>query len=215
LKVKLLRRVFCVVMCVVILACSSVNAFCVEIYSSIYKLQWNDNGWNTLRIQWYDYNCASANSPIASKLDAGTNFWSSESFVSDVEVPLNTAGSIAHAVPERDWWEEYWDNNFAAALEAAGVTFIFDTNYNMITTDNVAYSTGLIEEAVIYYNPTGVLSVYQGSLECLVAHEIGHALGFGHHTSNPSIMRQGLKNYTGLQPVDITDLYDKYYDSAQ
>jgi len=140
------------------------------------------------------------------------NYWGSLNGVTTINTYNSVDGCMAHAVPTTTWWESYWSDSFDYVYGAAGVTFVTDTGYLQVTESNVSLSTGLIRDAIIYYNPMEGAHYNFTSLNdsCLVAHEVGHALGFGHHTDNPSIMQQGRKSYTGLQTVDVADFNAKY-----
>jgi len=92
LKVKLLRRVFCVVMCVVILACSSVNVFGSNLYNVNYK--WSDCMLGCLNVQWLNLNVPNTVTSIGvttSTLWSGNYMWTSKF---DGHIPNTSCVSI-------------------------------------------------------------------------------------------------------------------------
>lgn len=88
-------------------------------------------------------------------------------------------------------------------------------NGTRITSSNVSSAGGKIRNATIYLTPFWS-ETYAGcsavNYRCLIAHEMGHALGFGHYVAGTaSIMVQGVKSYTSLQSKDRYDFTAKYF----
>lgn len=138
------------------------------------------------------------------------SYWNVFSGVTIINAYNSTYGCIAHSIPTITWWEAYFQNDFFALLQNTGLTFLYDTGNMQVTQANVSLSTGLIKNATIFYSPESIFSDYTAvNYKCLVAHEVGHALGFGHENYD-SIMLQGTKNYQALTNGDISRFNAKY-----
>ena len=101
----------------------------------------------------------------------------------------------------------------------AAITYPFDTNGREITNVTSANaSTKKIRSARIEVNPVTNASILSGltaiGYRAILAHEIGHALGFGHYWSSCTIMYSAvanIKTITSLTSYDISEFTRKYY----
>lgn len=218
MKVKLLRRAFCVVMCVVILACSSVNAFAAELFNDEYEYKWGNSSGSSVYIDWFNVNFPTSGRITYSDLFSGV--WSWISVINSINANntytnTTSTGWISFSIVTSEaWW------NARTGLWA-DYTYAFTHPYdenNIVIRDGMVVDPDypathpMCGQRIMYanvffnYDTTIFTGVTKSSI---VAHEIGHVLGFGHETSN-SIMEQGTLSYTQIQGTDITNYNDKY-----
>lgn len=123
---------------------------------------------------------------------------------------------IIFSTPTASWWNQLWGNS---ATKTIGYTELYDTNgTQLLTKSSIQNSTRRIRSATIYFNPTVSSNCYVGmtaqGYRNVIAHELGHALGFAHYNNAASIMKTATMNivgYTSLQPYDKTCFANKYY----
>lgn len=221
MKVKLLRRVFCVVMCIVILACSSVNAFGAPLFGGVDEYYWDSyDPYSTVEMYWIDVNISNSfyGGINRGNLVGGINAWvigtreCTPHIVmteyNGANVPWPDDGWIAHSIPGRLFWE--------------GLFVFSEDSYNTLG-KTVLYSGANevvqgypgrenITHGYVYYNYNhNNMTGYNWTNT--VAHEIGHTLGFGHYSGVPTIMNPGNTDYVTLQAYDINEFVQKYRSS--
>ena len=123
-------------------------------------------------------------------------------------------------------------SDLALSSSTLGLTWIVDTKGNdLLTNNDFENSSGVIYRALIYMNPTGDIfytgtsdiTTVKNRIQKTMVHEIGHAMGLGHHdrasydpisSTTYSVMRQGFPdmNRTGIVPQahERADLYNMY-----
>lgn len=227
LKVKLLRRVFCMVMCVVILACSSTNVLADELYEYEYNdltcFRWANRNSYALNIAWININIPTSGSGITtSNLNNGRDIWTVHSdyftqggnprvIVNDTSLTSwPSSGWIAHTIPAENYWIDLI-GAFSDYSNTAGRAVLTSTLGNPIQSNNTDSCGTEIAYATIYYNP--VTTVFaRVDRNITVAHECGHALGFGHTDSTADVMYYNgcYCTATGLSQNELTYYENKY-----
>lgn len=224
MKVKLLRRVFCVVMCVVILACCSVNVFAVDWLNR--PLKWSNSGSGHVNIYWADFDAPYSGIGVThSKIASGAAMWvngtsviSSRLYATEVSVSqLGTysSGWIAFVMATPEYWS---DVEFGLLSEEV---FAVTNAYDSIGMPIEQSSSNLIAQSYIFYSPTHdtedidpeFVETPVSNWASIMAHEIGHSLGFGHTASSvESIMRKDIASlgYASLKLYDQGDFHRKY-----
>ena len=128
--------------------------------------------------------------------------------ISNSHLDFGTATSAA--------WSSYFGS---AASTTLGYTRNSDTNGTLITSASIAQSsTGVIQSSAIMFNPDYTYWSLDKYQRFVIAHEIGHAIGFGHSdrsdyspSTSPSIMVSDPPGtYYTLQTHDINDFNNKY-----
>ncbi len=206
---KKLRRVCLFLLFVIFFAGSTFEVSAVERYAS-HPLYWQHYSGNSLYIAWFDYNVS--NWLVSSNLSGGHDYWANNS--SDVSIICEEQSSsygnprIAHATPTSEWWE----SNVSPFLDVYAACEKYDSNGTVITDSNYSGCTNYIRSANIYYTPDESLmsQLNVRNIKCMIAHEIGHALGYGEYNMGDSIMNQGVKTFSGLQQYDLNELERNY-----
>lgn len=205
------------------LAASLTAGFCsfasAEEWYPGHSLNWNYATSTTVTVKWYNDNIDLINSALGKNVNAGLNYWASSfsSFkLSRVYTSSSTAGVVILKLPSQSWWNATAPDDYSAE-NGTGLTHIFNMNGSRIANAaDAANANGKIRNAIIYFNPNSNAAAYgyftDVNYRCTIAHELGHALGFGHVTNGtPSIMFQGRKFYTSLQSIDRLNYQYKYF----
>lgn len=199
------------------------DARAYELYPGYPKAWSSRTSYNQAALVHYDGNLESVYSSVS--IATAYNRWavscSGNVYVTNT-VTQNSQypnGRIYYIVPTTNYWEGivgtaniYW---------WLGVTLLYDTNGASITLQTASTTTSFIKSANILIQPTyyGTFSsLTTNEKNCVVTHEIGHALGFGHpkdSQGNPlitgySIMDDGAISYTSIQTLDKNNLIAKY-----
>lgn len=181
------------------------NAMAAELYPGT-PVSWGIYAGNNLSIVWHNYNVTGT---LGSCLSGGMQYWTSQTMVTASSTTSFASAKLVHVNASQAWWDAQF--NAFEVEEVYAATAIYDTNGVGISASNVASTTRLIGGANIYYSPYSVFGDFTTTnYKSLVAHEIGHALGFGHYEDTPSIMNDGKLSFTSLQTYDINEFNDKY-----
>jgi len=126
----------------------------------------------------------------------------------------NSSCRIYYMVPTQTFWHTVWGCSDAWFN---GYTQWYDSNGIEITSQTASNTTSYIKAANIFIQPPeyDVFADYPTSEKiCVVAHEIGHALGFGHTPQNVptgnTIMDDTATSYTAITALDKSNLIAKY-----
>ena len=156
-------------------------------------------GWPVLEYR----NNISSSHPVYSYVDAGMGYWVSTGLISATPANILTA-KITHKVAgELAWYLKFGSNYYV-------VTAYTEATSDVVLTPTNAYTASLrITSADIVYNPYA--SSYNAvTAKTIVAHEIGHCLGFGENDSSQySIMAQGYI-HNNIMYRDYLGLFVKY-----
>lgn len=207
------------------LAVTLVIGFCPKAsaaeYYSEYPIKWNSytNASPTTRsltFRWYNNNLLNSN--FTSQINSAFGYWKYFYGVTATRV-YNTndlTALIIFSTPTASWWHQLWGNDDTQTI---GYTEIYDTKgTQLLTKSSIQNSTRRIRSATIHFNPTLSSEIYVGmtsqGYRNVIAHELGHALGFAHYDNAASIMNkwtEDIVGYTSLQPYDKTCFANKYY----
>ena len=201
---------------------SDVRAY--EIYPNYPKAWSSRTTYNQAALIHYDGNLESVYSDVS--IATAYNKWavscSGNVYVTNTvtQNPQNPSGRIYYLVPT----QQYWANKFGefSGVSVLGYTFLYDTNGIEIHDEQTASTTtSLIKSANLFIQPqsfTAFDDLTVAQKHCVIAHEIGHALGFGHPKdsegheieTHESIMDHEAKDYLGIGPQDCDNLISKY-----
>ncbi len=168
-----------------------------------------------MTIRWYNYNVSNTN--FTSNFTSALSYWKVFYGVSVTKVTSDSflVSLIEFVTPTTTWWNSKFNST------VVGVTYPYDTNGKEINSAATAQSsTKKIRSALIYFNPDTNAFGYWGMTSLayrnVIAHEVGHALGFGHYNGGASIMNSDIsdfESYTGLQLYDRNEFSRKYYSN--
>lgn len=176
----------------------------------------------SMTIRWYNYNVINSNwtNQFSS---AFSSYWGTRYGVSISRVTSgnDTTALITFVAPAQSVWSSKLKAKGYDPGSVAAITYPFDTNGREISDATSANaSTQLIRSARIEVNPVTDAPILSGltatGYRAILAHEIGHALGFGHYWSSPTIMYSAvdnIKTITSLTSYDIIEFTRKYYGS--
>jgi len=207
MNVKRLRRLFCVLLCVVIMVCSCVTASAATWENVV-------NGQLVVDVTYYDIATIISNTTtLLANFSAAVDYWDDLPQVSCTEVEFYNYyggnGSILHSRPS----EAFWNNKTYYDPNVAGITIAYDTFGRDISSFLDSSEGLLIRTAVIYYCPRASRYTNYTSLKfrSLHAHETGHAFGLTHSTNQNSIMVEyGEPAYAALPDCDV-DQFEELY----
>lgn len=205
--------------CLILISSIPICASAAELYSSSYPKAWYARtSSNYPYVAHYDSNVFST---YGVYISGGYSIWNNSGRASNYSISSSSSTSyrIYHMVPTLTWWQNILSSN---AQFVQAITYPYDTNGTQITSGNYATTTSSIRSATVYYQPTGTGYNSFNNLSntekyCVIAHEIGHALGFGHYDgttssgSYASIMNSLQdRSFTALTNYDYACLITKY-----
>lgn len=205
-------------LCVVGLVSISVpkRAEAAEIYPSA-PLKWSSYeyerpGKYSVEVAWYNNNIT--NTKFTSNFSYAMSTWKGTGHLTAVKVSSSVGNVLTFSMPT----ESYWNLNIAKGnSDIVGYTYLFrsgDGNQIKSAADAAGAANGTIHSAIIFFCPTsGTYNGYSDAMmRNLIAHEMGHALGFGHYGSSASdsiMYRYNSSIYT-LTSYDKTCFKNKY-----
>lgn len=211
-----MKRIASVLFILVLLVCSVSAA---EMYNPAKK--WYSSGNGKAYIKQYEYdlnnNCRPSYVYPDASISSGYFLWEANTqigirVVNESVSTMNVSGRIVHLVPTRSGWDGLWDTDDQRRYYVA-LTHNCDTNSVQITTLNAGQTTDYIANANIYYQHSdyGNLDYYSTSqFSSLIAHEMGHVLGFGHVDTDTTSIMHPSSAASGLNNNDKSALASKY-----
>ena len=211
--------------CVGFLFCiCSTPAYAAEMYPG-YPIKWANSSGRTITVTYRIHETSNfLPSRLISNLGPSIRYWNTAGTISltyDSTASFPARGMVAFKIPS----ETFWRNPFGAtnAPTTPGYTQAFDTNGTLLSSSSVVSSTRQVNHSIIYFNPfdyywTGTEEeLYMDAktdnfMRHVIAHEFGHALGFGHTSQNTdSIMTPEIQvAYPQLSSSDISNFRAKY-----
>lgn len=211
-----MKRILCLFLAVMYVFSLSNGVFAAEIYPGYPKAWQSRTSHNQAALVHYYGNLQTTYSDVSIATAYGR--WavsiSGKQYVTNtITYDANYAnGHIYYLVPTSDFWYSALESS---AYWCYGFTVLFDSNGIQIGDMNYASTTSYIRSANVFVTPVDAgYDQFNGlsasGKNCVITHEIGHALGFGHVTSGSSIMEADSTTYTSLQTIDRTNLTSKY-----
>lgn len=187
-----------------------------------YPLKWSDysyyaNDDYSVQLKWIK-NANVTDTKITSNIPYALTIWRSTDHLTTVQTTSSTLNKVEFKMPTASEWASML--NVSDTYSTLGHTSIYlypDGHLFTGYADSAALSNGLIRNAVIYFNQTsGRFTKYSNvQMRNLIAHEMGHALGFAHPDVSPnydtnSIMLSGISTRVALSGYDLDCFRNKY-----
>lgn len=216
IKCFLLAAVFVLSICI-----SSTSA--AELFSSQYPKYWaTQNSHGQALLKYTNYNLTSHYSAVTtSVIGTASGRWAvtADGYARVVASQASSSEShrVYHVASTPSFWYSLNNNNMTLANSYAAITRPFDTSGSEMTGSNYRIRTAGINGANVYYPDSdwGTYTISASEINLfaiqttavkttIIAHEAGHALGFGYYESESTIMRESISTMSST----LTD-YDK------
>ena len=187
-----------------------------------YPLKWSDYSYYSnddynVQLKWFK-NANVTDTKITSNIPYALTIWRSTNHLTTVQATSSTLNKVEFKMPTENLWYSMVGETYSHSMLGYTKAYLYPDGHELTNyVDSAASSNGLIRNAIIYFNPaSGRFNSYSNAqMRNLIAHEMGHALGFAHPDVYPnydtnSIMLSGISTRVALSGYDLNCFRNKY-----